>query len=58
MGNRVLRKSRSQKVSKRAFHRRRSHGGPIESRQTLPVRVRQGLSLAEAITAWCRRMVA
>jgi hypothetical protein len=58
MGNRVPRKSRSQKVSKRAFHRRRSHAGPVESRQTHPVRVRQGLSLAEAINAWCRGMVA
>lgn len=40
MGNRVPRKSRSQKVSKRAVHRRRSQGGPVESRQTLPVAVR------------------
>lgn len=39
MGNRVPRKSRFQKVSKRAFHRRRSHGGPPESRTTLPVLV-------------------
>lgn len=37
MGNRVPRKSRSQKVSKRAVHRRRSHGGPPESRTTQPV---------------------
>lgn len=58
MGHRVPRKSRSQKVSKRAFHRRRSHAGPVESRQTLPVNTMNQLSLAQLTTAWLRGLFA